>query len=210
MSFNADERMYPASAIKAAYCTMVMQTNGGPAGMSSTIENCLVNSSNDAFHTLIDTFGLASYSSWLQQHGAPAAGTDASVYYYPWISANELAAVWQEIWRYGTSGEAGSAELAGYLARTNHTAMGALLRDSYEVWAKPGWYPADGTGLQATVDAGVVNSDCGAYVLVIMTDASEDFNALFPLIDALNAAHGKMCGGSSTLVLSEGESLPAI
>lgn len=201
MSYNADERLYPASSIKAAYCTMVMENNGGSAGMASTIEDCLVNSSNDAFHTLIDTFGLSSYGSWLETHGAPQAGSDAYVYYYPWISANELSAIWQEIWRYGTSGEPGGSELGSYLARTNHSAMGDLLRDSYEVWSKPGWYPADGSGLEATVDAGVVFSDCGPYVLIVMSNASEDFDALLPLIDALNAAHGKMCGGSSVLLM---------
>ena len=201
MSYNADERLYPASSIKAAYCTMVMENNGGSAGMASTIEDCLVNSSNDAFHTLIDTFGLSSYGAWLEAHGAPQAGSDAYVYYYPWISANEFSAIWQEIWRYGTSEEAGGAELGSYLAQTNHSAMGDLLRNSYEVWSKPGWYPADGNGLEATVDAGVVFSDCGPYVLIVMSNASEDFDALLPLIDALNAAHGKMCGGSSVLFI---------
>lgn len=208
LSYNADERLYPASCIKAAYCAMVMETNGGAAGMSATVEDCLVNSSNDAFHALIDAFGLASYGSWLEAHGAPAAGADAYVYYYPWISANELASVWREVWRYGTSGEAGASELVGYLARTNHTPMGGLLRGEYEVWSKPGWYPADGSGLSATNDAGVVFSDCGPYVLVVMTDASEDFDALFPLVDALNAAHGKMCGGASAPLLDEDTRLP--
>lgn len=208
LSRNADERLYPASSIKAAYCAMVMEGNGGAGGMSATVEDCLVNSSNDAFHALIDTYGLSSYGSWLQAHGAPAAGGDAYVYYYPWISANELASVWEEIWRFGTSGQPGGAELAGYLARTNHTPMGGLLRGSYEVWSKPGWYPDDGTGLSATNDAGVVFSDCGPYVLVVMTDAPEDFDALLPLIDALNAAHGKMCGGASAPLLTDETSLP--
>ena len=78
------------------------------------------------------------------------------------------------------------------LAATNYTALGALLRDECEVWAKPGWYPTD--------DAGVVFSDCGTYVIVVMTDMNSDLRGLLPLVDALNAAHGALCGGSAELL----------
>ena len=96
---------------------------------------------------------------------------------------------------YGTSGEAGADELASYLSQTDHTPMGALLRDECEVWAKPGWYPADENNLTSTNDAGVVFSDDGTYVLVVMTDLSADLDRLTSLIDALDAAHDVMCGG---------------
>ena len=96
----------------------------------------------------------------------------------------------------GTSGEAGGAELAGYLARTNYTPAGALLRDECEVWAKPGWFPDNGE-LVATNDAGVVFSESGPYVFAVMTDMSANLDGLTPLIDALDAAHDVMCGGES-------------
>lgn len=200
VSFNADERLYPASSIKATFCAAVCEANGGSGGMASTMENCLVNSSNEAFEQLIGTFGLLPHASWLAEHGAPEAAADADYWYYPDISAAELAACWQEIYRYGTSGEPGGAELAGYLARTNYTPIGGLLRGTCDVWAKPGWFPNNGE-LVATNDAGVVFSDCGPYVLVVMTDLSADLDGLRPLIDALNVAHGVMCGGTATSLL---------
>lgn len=200
ISYNADERLYPASSIKAAYCTWVLETNGGSAGMADVMERCLVDSSNEDYETLIGTFGLSAYGSWLSAHGATAAAADGSYYFYPYISAGELASLWEEIWRYGTSGEAGGAELAGYLSRTGSTPIGELLRGSYDVWAKPGWFPDNGE-LVATNDAGVIFSDCGAYVLVVMTDLSADLDGLLPLIDALNVAHGTMCGGSAESLL---------
>lgn len=200
VSFNADERLYPASSIKATFCAAVCEANGGSGGMASTMENCLVNSSNEAFEQLIGTFGLLPHASWLAEHGAPEAAADADYWYYPDISAGELAACWQEIYRYGTSGEPGGAELAGYLARTNYTPIGGLLRGTCDVWAKPGWFPNNGE-LVATNDAGVVFSDCGPYVLVVMTDLSADLDGLRPLIDALNVAHGVMCGGTATSLL---------
>lgn len=86
------------------------------------------------------------------------------------------------------------------LAATNYTALGALLRDECEVWAKPGWYPTDEYDLTSTNDAGVVFSDCGTYVIVVMTDMNSDLRGLLPLVDALNAAHGALCDGSSELL----------
>ena len=41
-----------------------------------------------------------------------------------------------------------------------------------------------------------------------MSDAPEDFDALFPLEDALNAAHGRMCGGSTKLAYTSSTTLP--
>lgn len=196
ITYDADTPMYPASSIKAAYCTWVMESHGGAAGRSAVVEDCLVNSSNDAFHELIDAFGLPAYASWLSAHGAPSAARTAGTYFYPDITASELASVWEEIWRYGTSDDAGGSELAGYLARTGSSPIAAELRDDCEVWAKPGWYPADAADLPASNDAGVVFSDEGPYVMVVMTDIGSDLDALRPLISALDAAHERMCGDS--------------
>ena len=192
--YNADAVMYPASSIKASYCTWIYETNGGAGGMSGTVADCLINSSNDAYHALLDTYGLSSYASWLTANGAPEAAKKGGVYYYPETTANELASIWEEIYRYGTSGEAGSDELAGFLAQTNRSPIGEQLRGTCEIWSKPGWYPADGSGLESSNDAGVVFSDTGDYVMVIMTDISSNLDALTPLVSALDAAHGAMCG----------------
>lgn len=192
--YNADAVMYPASSIKASYCTWIYETNGGAGSMSGTVADCLINSSNDAYHALLDTYGLSAYASWLTANGAPEAAKKGGVYYYPETTANELASIWEEIYRYGTSGEAGSDELAGFLAQTNRSPIGEQLRDTCEVWSKPGWYPADGSGLESSNDAGVVFSDTGDYVMVIMTDISSNLDALTPLVSALDTAHGAMCG----------------
>lgn len=208
LTYNEDEPLYSASAIKAAYCTWLMEANGGAAGMSGVVEDCLVNSSNASYTTLTSAFGQSSFSAWLEELGATQAAEEAAQNHYIDISAGELAAVWEEIWRYGTSDEDGAEELTGYLSVTNYTALGGLLRDEYEVWAKPGWYPSDSYDLTATNDAGVVFSDCGAYVIVVMTSMNADLSGLLPLIDALNAAHGEMCGGSTELLLDETTTIP--
>lgn len=193
ITFNEDERLYPASSIKAPYCAMVCETNGGPGSMSATMERCLVDSSNEDYEALINAYGMPAFGAWLEEHGATEAAYDGSIWWYPEISAGELAAAWQEIYRYGTSGEAGGSELAGYLARTNHSPIGQALRESCEVWSKPGWFPNNGE-LVATNDAGIVFSDSGPYVMVIMTTMSANLDGLLPLVEALDAAHATMCG----------------
>ena len=197
ISYNADERLYPASSIKALYCAMVCETSGGSGGMADVMERCLVDSSNEDYEALIGAYGMPAFGAWLGAHGATEAAYDGSIWYYPDISADELAACWQEIYRFGTSDEAGGAELAGYLARTNYTPAGALLRDECEVWAKPGWFPDNGE-LVATNDAGVVFSESGPYVFVVMTDLSADLDGLTPLLAALDEAHDVMCGSATT------------
>lgn len=194
LTFNADEVMYPASSIKACYCTWVYETHGGSGDMSGTVANCLINSDNDAYHDLLHAFGLSEYASWLTANGAPIAAKRGYRYYYPDTTASELASLWEEIYRFGTSGKASASELTGYLAQTNFSPIAEELRDTYEVWSKPGWYPLDENDIPATNDAGIVFSDTGAYVIAIMTDMSSNLDGLKPLIVALDAAHAKMCG----------------
>lgn len=201
ISYNAETRFYPASSIKAAYCAAVYETQTYTTS-AAALEQTIVNSSNDAYHQLIDTYGTKMYGDWLTSHGAPIAGADAYTYFYPNISATELLSIWKEIYRFGTSDQPAAQDFTTLLAQTNHSGWGALLRDNYTVWSKAGWYPDDGSGLQATADAGVIFSDCGDYVCAVLSDAPDNFAALTPVLDALNAAHGKMCRGSSALLAS--------
>ena len=199
-SYNASQKFYPASSIKAVYVTAILEsTHGGAASSSDAITKCLVDSDNDAFRTLLKTYGYNVYGSWLQSR-APEAAQEAYGYNYPHISAAGMLNCWREVYRFGKSGEPGASLLTGCLARTNHSAWGALLRDRFTVWSKPGWYPAnEGLASTATADNGIVFSDCGDYAVAVLSDAPSDFDSLLPVLDALNAAHGKMCGGSSAL-----------
>lgn len=208
-TYDADRKLYPASCVKAIYCTAIAEANGGFGGSASTAQDCIVNSSNDAYHSLISSYGLPTYASWLEAHGAKDAGSMAYVHFYPDMTANELASSWRGIYGFCKSDKPGASQLAEWLGSSNHTPLGGLLRPrGTKVWAKPGWYPADGSGKVATNDAGIVFSDCGDYLCVVMSDASEDYDALFPVIDALNAAHGKMCGGHSAPLLTDQTKLP--
>lgn len=191
LRYNAEALFYPASSAKAPYCTYIFESNAGAAGRSGLIRNCIVNSDNEAYRTLQKTFGSSGYAAWLTQQGAENPAKKAARY-YPEFSAEDLAAVWQEIYRYGTSGEAGAAELTGYLAQTSRSALRDAAPEGTVVWNKAGWYPADGAGLEATNDAGIVFSPQGDYLLVVLSDAPSNFKALAPVVEALETVHAEM------------------
>lgn len=191
LRFNQDALFYPASSAKAPYCAYIFETNGGAAGLSSTVRSCIVNSDNEAYRTLQKTFGSSGYAAWLTRLGAENPAKKAARY-YPEFSAENLATVWQEIYRYGTSGEAGADELTGYLAQTTRSALRDAATKGTVVWNKAGWYPADGAGLQATNDAGIVFAPEGEYLLAVMSDAPSNFKALAPVVEALDAVHAEM------------------
>lgn len=203
LAYNEDTPFYAASTIKAAYCAMIYETYGGAGALSSTVESCLEWSDNASYTALFAAYGTEPFVSWLSAAGADLTSENAASAHYPDTTAADLAAIWEEIYQYGSSGSEGADELAGYLAQTEHTALGELLSDSCEVWCKAGWYPDDEYDIAATNEAGVVFSDCGPYVVAVTTTLGSDFTPLYTIVDALNSAHGALCGGDTTLVLSE-------
>lgn len=193
ITYEPDVSMYPASCIKALFCTWLYETYGGAGDMSAVVENCIVNSSNDAYSSLIDTYGISSFLSWLSTHGGPTYES-SGLQHYPNMTAAQLEAAWEEVYRFCSSEEEGASELAGYLSQTTTSPIASVLRGTHTVWSKAGWYPTDEYDLSTSNDAGVVFSETGDYVLVIMTDIGADLDALEPLISALDAAHETMCG----------------
>lgn len=210
LSYGTNEIFYPASSVKAVYCTMVIEQGGDAAVAASgpTIENCLVNSDNDAFRSLIAGYGYDDYAAWMGRF-APESASQAAYKNYPTMTAAGMLSCWKETARFCTSGEPGSSFLADCLSQTHSSCLGGLMRDRYTVWSKPGWYYGfDGEdSAPSTCDCGLVRSDCGDYVVAVLSDAPGDFDALMGVVDALNAAHGKMCGGSSALLDWEGTEL---
>lgn len=194
MTYNADVAMYPASSIKAAFCTWLYETEGGGGALSSEVANAIVNSDNEAYDALTDSFGYEAFEAWYESVSGFAFERPRVHYIYPHVTASSLASIWEEIYEFGTSDESGAQELAGYLAQTAVSPIAEVLRGDLEVWSKAGWYPVDEWDIPASNDAGVVFSDTGAYVMVVMTDIGSDLDALEPLIAALDEAHTLMCG----------------
>ena len=191
--YGADTQRYPASCAKALFCCALVQRDGWTQEAAPTIESCLVDSSNEAYEALVSPAGGCSLlSAWLGEAGAPEAAENARAHWYPYMSARELAAAWQSVCGFVASDRPGATELARTLARTGFSPIASALRDECAVLSKPGWYPADETGLASSNDAGIVVAESGPYVLVVMSDRGADLDSLIPVVSAADALHEAM------------------
>lgn len=80
ITYNADEPRYPASSIKVAFCTYVYEGNV-PVSVG-LVKTCIVNPSNEAYHSPIHTYGQANFSAQLELT-APNATGNATLHFYP-------------------------------------------------------------------------------------------------------------------------------
>ena len=195
---RADESFYGASTIKAPLVTMLYETQGATLTpkLRELAHDTIVYSDNDAYRRLVYVAGRRAFSEWMEPFSPGASAQLRSATIWPFVTPAETEMVWEEIWRFCSSGTEEGSELAGYLATTETSAWGSLLRSQGAVWSKAGWYP-DGFGeASSTNDCAVVFSPDGVYVAVVFSDAGEDFASLVPVLDALNMAHAKMCGGT--------------
>lgn len=198
ISWRADESFYGASTIKAPLVTMLYETQGATLTpkLRELAHDTIVYSDNDAYRRLVYVAGRRAFSEWMEPFAPATSAQLRSATIWPFVTPAETEPVWEEIWRFCSSGTEEGSELAGYLATTETTAWGSLLRSQGAVWSKAGWYP-DGFGdASSTNDCAVVFSPDGVYVAVVFSDAGEDFASLVPVLDALNMAHAKMCGGT--------------
>ena len=107
VSYQADESYYPASSIKGPYVVAVYETlvDTGRTRASSVAglaESAIVNSDNNAFSKLHDTYGASVFGTWLQSFGFDTSGYGGShsyrAYYYPYTSATQLAEMWEHMY----------------------------------------------------------------------------------------------------------------
>ena len=193
LAYNANESIYGASAIKGPYCAYICDTNKSLSeSTKNLIYNCVVYSDNDAYESLRKIYGNKQFGEWRQD--IPTTDPRNYPHWYIKMSASELGSLWKLI--YKKEAELPEGLLECY-SKTQHSAIGNLFRPDFTVLSKPGWFPKDENNIPSTTDAGIIYSDCGPYIMVVITDVSSDFTQITPIIDALNSAHGKMCGGST-------------
>jgi hypothetical protein len=185
-SYNASRGFYPASSMKAPYVCALLEEGRSPS--KSTCEECLVESSNDAFRSLHKQYGEQVLCTWLSQAGIDYSSSDFSVWYYPTTTPAQLEAMWEQIGSFVASGSSDGSWLGETLSESEVAPIRGALGGGSAVMSKAGWYPADGTGDEATVDAGIVTDARGEYYLAVMTNEPEDFDKL----DAVIAAVAKL------------------
>lgn len=188
---NIDYRSFSASTIKGPYVASVFSEslNGDIAVINSMyglFSSVIAQSSNSAYTSLRNQFGSLGFSNWLQQAGVSAS---LSTQNYVYLSARELGKMWLQIYSDFSKNASGSL-LSSLFSHSHNSAIFSVLGSRYPVCTKPGWnYP----GVKAaTNDAGIVYSNEGDYLMVILSSAPMRFDMVKNLVGVLDSAHSAM------------------
>ena len=203
VSYQADESYYPASSIKGPYVVAIYETlvdtgRTRASAVAGLAESAIVNSDNNAFRSLREAYGASVFGTWLQSFGFDTSGYGGSysyrVYYYPHTSATQLAQMWEHMYEYLSSGTDSADYLASLFEQREVSPIADAVGDKYKSWGKAGWYPSrSGMGARpATVDAGIVFADSKPYLVVAMSDAPSELEALTTVFVGLEDAHRDM------------------
>ena len=203
VSYRRDVRFYPASSFKgpfavALYEMLVDTGQVGSGDVSDLVSSMIVNSDNNAYTTLRRRYGMQMFGSWLESFGFDPSDYGGQhtyrIYNYPYTTPDEFARMWTHMYAYLSSGSPSASYLSSLFEQRTVSAISNAVGDRYRSWGKAGWYPhAERDGATAaTVDAGIVFSDTGTYLVIAMCDAPEDFEALTQVCSALDATHDAM------------------
>jgi len=200
ITYNNDEEFYPASAIKAAYCCAVFEQCVETGQVSEEeidgdVYATIVESDNDAYRSLHNTFGYDTFSSWLADKGVDAGsygdlGTMVT-WNYPMVSAHQMMLMWQGIDDYCSSDNETAQTLAAYLTERETSPIDRALGDTYASWGKAGWFYSydEDDSAPSAVEGGKVFAGERPYLVVVMSDAAGDLESVAQIVYYLNAAH---------------------
>ncbi len=212
VGLNADDPMATASTVKAGYCYSCMLqiensdqyslddkveyrprhflsgsgvTKTTPFGTVLTvrelIHRTLYYSDNVAYYMLLDYFGGDYYNSLMESIGV-SHRLDWNGERWGFYSAHELGLIWQAIYRYRTQSDNG-ALLWEYLTTNLYNEFAEELTEYPVIAHKSGWGKDRFAGFH---DAGVVCTERGDYVLVVMTDTEESNRCLHRVARAVD------------------------
>lgn len=189
LSYNVDEIFYTASSIKGPFAaSFACQDPDTAVNWEATIVNMLVNSDNDAYTTLNDTYRRVFIQEWCEEIGIDP---DPFRYKYPHIPTRYLTALWMRSYEFFESGEFG-AQAGSWFENPAYSLIHSELGDRYVTRSKAGWLVDGDPTHTTTVDGGIVYADNGPYVIVIMSTVPRDIEPLRPLMQALEEAHLEM------------------
>ena len=189
ISYNADTAFYSASTIKGPYVVGVL--NRSPEAAKSfwgTIQEILVNSSNDDYYRLRNTYGKTPMVEWCEAAGVDTAVADD---YYPAITAAQLCSLWVQNYEYFTTAENGST-VASWFQKPDKSPIHSVLGSKYTTQTKAGWIEGTTDYYQAASDAGIVYADSGTYAVAILSNGRANLSLLNTLVEALDMAHNEI------------------
>ena len=187
--YNIDQIFYTASAIKGPFAASFASNDPeGAMQWENTVINMLVNSDNDAYTALNNTYRRVYIQSWCEEIGIDP---EPFRYKYPHISTRMLTALWVRSYQFFETEEFGPT--AGeWFEDPAYSLIHSELGDSYVTRSKAGWLVDEDPSHTTTVDGGIVYATNGPYVIVIMSKVPRDIEPLRPLIRALDSYHASL------------------
>lgn len=184
--YNIDEIFYTASSIKGPFAASFASLDPeGALNWQGTITNMLVNSDNDAYTVLNNTYRRAYIQAWCEEIGIDP---DPFRYKYPHISTRQLTALWVRSYQFFEEEEFG-ATAGPWFENPAYSLIHSELGEMYVTRSKAGWLVDGDPSHTTTVDGGIVYATNGPYVVVIMSTVPRDIEPLRPLMQALESFH---------------------
>lgn len=180
-SYNADEKIYSASAIKGPYVvSLVKSDNAVFEKEKKRIEAMLVRSSNHDYEDLRDRYGDKCFIDFSSK-----TGNDLKIdttRNYQLVTPKNLAHLWLGSYLFFESGEAGE-KLGKAFETPQISPIDKVFSDEFITRTKAGWITKN--KIHVTNDAGIVYTENGAFLIVVMTTAPCDFSVVENISEAI-------------------------
>lgn len=180
-SYNADERIYSASTIKGPYVTSLVKSDNSLLDKEKArIDATLMRSSNYDYESLRDQYGDGCFTDFLSETGSDFVIDTTRNFQF--MTPRALAEMWAESYVFFKSGETGE-RLGQIFEKPEVSPIRNVFSDSFTTRSKAGW--VEKNNIRVTNDAGIVYTDNGDYVIVIMTTAPIDFTVVENMAEAI-------------------------
>lgn len=180
-AYNADEKIYSASTIKGPYVTsLVKSDNSILEKEKNRIEVILKRSSNVDYESMRDKYGDECFVDFSAETGNDLVIDTTRNFQY--LTPRRLAHLWAGSYIFFESGETGES-LGKMFESPAISPIHKVFSEKYTTRTKAGWVTKNNT--EVTSDAGIVYTDKGDYLVVIMTTAPCDFTVAESIAEAV-------------------------
>ncbi len=183
-SYNADEKIYSASTIKGPYVTSLVKSDNSLLEKEKVrIEAVLKRSSNVDYESMRDAYGDDCFVSFSAETGNTSEIDTTRNYQY--LTPRALAHLWLGNYLFFESGETGES-LGEMFENPEISPIHKVFAEKNPTRTKAGWITKN--NIKVTNDAGIVYTENGPYLVVIMTTAPCDFSVVENIAKAIENA----------------------
>lgn len=203
--YNIDTKIYGASTYKGPLSVFLCEEyidagNIKKSSVSSRIEDAIIWSDNNSYHSLKHGFDGSTHNEWLMEMDIDPSSYSAT---FPTYSVRDSATLWMHAWDYLNSGSDTADWLKGLFAQTETSFLrtGALQAgmDNATVYNKAGWCVSSNDTADSVNDAGIVVEGDNVYLVVAFSSESDSprteanlanlFEALLSVRHSLDASN---------------------